>query len=66
MINKSTNESQSTAQISANTQPNSKGTKISNKEEQREEKPIKSLLQCKINISQLRPLIDDPTGSNEE
>jgi len=35
MINKSTNESQSTAQISANTQPNSKATKLSNKEEQK-------------------------------
>jgi len=48
MINKSTNESQSTAQISANTQPNSKATKLLNKKEQREEKPIKSLLQCEI------------------
>jgi len=53
MINKSTNESQSTAQISANTQPNSKATKLLNKKEQREEKPIKSLLQCEINFSNL-------------
>jgi len=44
MINKSTNESQLTAQISANTQPIRKATKLSNMEEQREEKPIKSML----------------------
>ena len=36
IINKSTNESQSNAQISVNTQPNSKATKLSNREEQRE------------------------------
>jgi len=34
MINKSTKESQSIAQISANTQPNNKATKLSNREEQ--------------------------------
>jgi len=66
MINKNTNESQSTAQISINTQPNSKATKLSNREEQREEKSIKSQLQCEINFSQLRPCIDDPTDHNEE
>jgi len=33
MINKSTKESQSTTQISANTQPNSKAIKLSNREE---------------------------------
>jgi len=66
MINKSTNESQSIAEISANTQPNTKVIKLSNRKEQREEKPIKSLLQCKINFSQLRPHINNPTGQNEE
>jgi len=59
MINKSTKESQLITQISVNTQPNSKATKLSNREEQ-ERKPIKSLLQCEINISQLRPRINDP------
>jgi len=39
MINKSTKESQSIAQISANTQPNNKVTKLSNREEQ-EGKPL--------------------------
>jgi len=34
MINKSTKESQSTTQISANTQQNNKATKFSNREEQ--------------------------------
>jgi len=34
MINKSTNESQLTGQISSNTQPKSKVTKLSNREEQ--------------------------------
>jgi len=34
MINKSTKESQSIAQISANTQRNNKATKLSNREEQ--------------------------------
>jgi len=34
MINKSTKESQSITQISANTQPNNKATKLSNREEQ--------------------------------
>jgi len=34
MINKSTKESQSIAKISANTQPNNKATKLSNREEQ--------------------------------
>ena len=34
MINKSKKESQSIAQISANTQPNNKATKLSNREEQ--------------------------------
>jgi len=34
MINKSRKESQSTSQISANTQPNNKETKLSNREEQ--------------------------------
>jgi len=34
MINKNTKESQSTAQISVNTQPNSKVTKFSNRQEQ--------------------------------
>ena len=34
MINKSTKESQPIAQISANTQPNNKATKLSNREEQ--------------------------------
>ena len=33
---------------------------------EREEKPIKSVLQCEINFSQLRPHIDDPIGQNEE
>jgi len=33
MINKSTKESQSIAHISANTQPNKKATKLSNREE---------------------------------
>jgi len=40
MINKSTKESQSIAQISANTQPNNKATKLSNREEH-ERKPLK-------------------------
>jgi len=31
-----------------------------------EEKPIKSLLQCKINFSQLRPRINNLTGQDEE
>jgi len=44
MINNITNEFQSTAQISANTQPDSKATKLSNREEQREENPIKLVL----------------------
>jgi len=34
IINKRTKESQSTTQISSNTQPNSKATKHSNREEQ--------------------------------
>ena len=34
MINKSTKKSQSIAKISANTQPNNKATKLSNREEQ--------------------------------
>jgi len=38
MINKITNESQSAAQISANTQPNNKVTKLSNREEQERKK----------------------------
>jgi len=65
MINKSTKESQSIAQISANTQPNNKATKLSKLEKNKIEKPIISLLQCEINISQLRPRIKDPTGQNE-
>ena len=50
MINKSTKESQSIAQISANTQPNNKATKLSNREEQ-ERKTSKNHCCCAKLIS---------------
>jgi len=51
MISKNTNQSQSTAQISVNTQPKSKATKQQSFQIEKNKwnkKLIKSLLQCKI------------------
>jgi len=61
MINKSTKESQSITQISANTQPNNKATKLSNREEQEGKTSTNHCCGAKL----ISPN-GDPTGQNEE
>ena len=62
MINKSTKESQSIAQINANTQPNNKATKLSNREEQEEKTSTNHCFSAKLIspnsdlVSKIRPV----------